>query len=114
MRSILILLFTLTCLTYSNAQSDELVLEQAMFNLPDVVFKKVSKPGDPYLQYALTIRQPLDHQHPEKGNYDQQVILTHKGFYSPTVMNINGYSLYKEKNEIVQVLHANELNIEYR
>jgi hypothetical protein len=29
-------------------------------------------------------------------------------------MNINGYDIYKAKNEIVEMLHANELNIEYR
>jgi hypothetical protein len=29
-------------------------------------------------------------------------------------MNINGYSLYKAKNEVVQMLGANEINIEYR
>jgi len=97
-----------------HAQSDEISLERALFNLPDMAFKKLSKPGDPYLQYALTIRQPLDHQHPEKGYYGQQVMLTHKDFNGPTVMNISGYSMPKGKNEIVNMLHANELSIEYR
>jgi|WetSurSiteA1Bulk_404760.scaffolds.fasta_scaffold00142_11 hypothetical protein len=114
MRTLYILLFSLLSLLSGSAQTDESLLEQALFNLPDVTFKKTSKPGEPILQYALTIRQPLDHQHPEKGSFGQQVLLTHKGFESPTVMNINGYALYKARNELVRMLHANELNIEYR
>ena len=96
------------------AQSDETALEQALYNLPDVTFKKISDPGDPYLKYALKIRQPLDHHDHASKFYYQQVILTHRGFDKPTVMNINGYEIYKAKNEIVEMLHANELNIEYR
>ena len=98
----------------ANAQSDEIALEQALYNLPDVTFKKISEPGDPYLKYELKIRQPLDHHDPASKYYYQLVILTHSGFDKPTVMNINGYEIYKAKNEIVEMLHANELNIEYR
>lgn len=114
MRTRFTLLFAFTCLLIGHAQSDESLLEQALFNMPDVAFRKISQPGDTVLQYALTIRQPLDHQHSETGHYGQQVILTHRGFDRPTVMNINGYSLYKAKNEVVQMLGANEINIEYR
>jgi hypothetical protein len=114
MRILLSLFFALVSLPNVYPQTDETALEQALFNLPDVTFKKISKPEAPYLQYALTIRQPLDHLHPEKGSFGQQVLLTHKGFDSPVVMNINGYTMYKAKNELAEMLHANELNIEYR
>lgn len=114
MRTLLILLLALFNLAYANSQPDEVMLEKALFNMPDVAFQKVSKPGDPYLQYAIILEQPLDHSHPEKGHFGQQIMLTHRGFSSPTVMNINGYTLYKAKNEIVEMLHANEINIEYR
>jgi hypothetical protein len=114
MRYIIVVVFTCVSLLSGNAQTDEIILEKALFNLPDVTFTKVSKPGDTYLQYMLTLRQPLDHQQPEKGYYDQQVILTHKDFKSPTVMNISGYTMPRGKNEITQMLHANELSIEYR
>lgn len=108
--------FLLSALLIFNviAQSDEIALEQALYNLQDVAFKKISGSGDPYLKYALKIRQPLDHHNPESKFYYQQVILTHRGFDKPTVMNINGYDIFKAKNEIVEMLHANELNIEYR
>ncbi len=114
MRILFGFLFALVSLSNLYPQADETALEQALFNLPDVTFKKISKPGDSYLQYALTIKQPLDHLHPEKGSFGQQVLLKHQGFNSPVVMNINGYKIYKAKNELVEMLHANELNIEYR
>ncbi len=68
------------------AQSDEVSLERELYNLPNVSFKKVSAPGDKYLKYELLIRQPLDHQHPEKGYFYQRVTLLHKGFSHPTVI----------------------------
>lgn len=96
------------------AQSDELALERQLYDLPDVSFEKVSAPTDPFLKYELTIRQPLDHQHPEKGYFDQHATLLHKGFGHPTVMETQGYSLYNARNEVEKILDANDLNIEYR
>jgi PS-10 peptidase S37 len=113
MKICLVLIFSLSLIRVA-AQSDEAVLERRLFDLPDLAFKKVSNAGDPYLKYELTIRQPLDHLHPEKGSFYQHVILLHKGFGHPTVMETQGYSIYDGRNEIEKVLDANDLNIEYR
>jgi hypothetical protein len=43
------------------------------------------------LTYVLAIEQPLDHAHPEKGNFKEQVILKYTGFAKPVVMEIEGY-----------------------
>ena len=101
---------------FANAQSAQDSLEQALYNLPDVSFTKLSKPGDKYLQYALTIKQPLDHQHPERGFFYQRIKLTHKGFDKPTVMETEGYWLWNggTGNELEQILDANNLDVEYR
>jgi hypothetical protein len=114
LKGIFVLLLATFLVFDANAYSDETILEKALYNLPDVTFKKISGPDDPYLKYELKIRQPLDHHDAASKFYYQQVILTHRGFDKPTVMNINGYEIYKAKNEIVEMLHANELNIEYR
>ena len=107
-------LFLFFFLTQLKAQSDEAVLEKALYNLPDVQFKKYSKPGDKYLKYLLAIKQPLDHQHPEKGYFYQSALLTHKGFARPTVMETEGYELQTGGNEIEKILNANDINIEFR
>ncbi len=114
LKSVFVFLLTVFLVFTANAHSDEAALERDLYNLPDVTFKKISGPDDPYLKYELSIRQPLDHHDPASKFYYQKVIFTHRGFDRPTVMNINGYEIYTAKNEIVEMLNANELNIEYR
>jgi hypothetical protein len=108
-----LLLFSISLLP-AIAQTDEISLERQLYNLPDLSFKKISAPSDKYLKYELTIRQPLDHQHPEKGTFYQHVILLHKGFGNPTVIETQGYWLDTSRNEVEQLLNANDLNVEYR
>jgi hypothetical protein len=100
--------------TQAAAQTDEIELEKILYNLPDVQFKKYSKPEDKYLKYTLNIKQPLDHAHPEKGFFYQSAVLTHKGFAKPTVMETEGYEMRYVGNEIEKLLDANNLNVEHR
>lgn len=102
------------CVVHLKAQDDEVLLEKALYDLPDVQFKKYSRPGDPYLRYLLSIKQPLDHKHPEKGYFYQSALLTHKGFSQPTVMETEGYEMRTGGNEIEKILGANNINIEHR
>ena len=113
MKSFLSFIFCLTIL-YSSGQSDKQILERALFNLPNVSFTDVSKLGDPYLTYDLMIRQPLDHQHPEKGYFIQWVQLRHKGFDNPVVIETHGYEMGRGRNEVERILSANNIGVEYR
>jgi len=109
-------LFITLCLCILNVfgQTDKQMLERSLFNLPNVSFTDVSKPGDHFLTYDLLIRQPLDHQHPEKGSFDQWVQLRHKGFKNPMVIETHGYQMSKGRNEVEQILDANNFGVEYR
>ena len=108
----------LLCILFLNAfsQQDEILLERALYNLPNVSFKKISEPGEPFLKYDLFIKQPLDHSNPGKGYFNQRVILTHNGFNRPTVMQTQGYQLpdMDQRGEIDKLCDANKLNIEHR
>ena len=95
-------------------QTDKQLLERSLFNLPNVSFTDVSKAGDQFLTYDLLIRQPLDHQYPEKGVFYQWVQLRHKGFNNPMVIETNGYQMSKGRNEVEQILDANNFSVEYR
>jgi len=57
------------CILFLNAfsQRDEILLERARYNLPNVSFKKISEPGEAFLKYDLFIKQPLDHSNREKA-----------------------------------------------
>ncbi len=109
------LFFTLLFLgSFLFAQSNEALLERALFNLPDVSFKKLPPTASGLFQYDLRVKQPLDHQHPEKGYFYQQVRLTHHGFERPTVITTQGYQIGLGKSEIEAILDANHLNVEHR
>lgn len=98
----------------ARAQNEEGELENVLYNLPDVQFKRYSKPQDKYFKYVLRIKQPLDHVHPEKGFFYQSAVLTHKGFDKPTVMETEGYEMSYGGNEIEKLLDANNINVEHR
>jgi hypothetical protein len=106
--------FIAVCIFIHVSAQDEADLEKALFNLPNVSFKKYLKPQDKFLTYTLRIKQPLDHLHPEKGSFYQAVVLTHKGFEKPTVIETEGYEGRYSGNEIEKILDANNINVEHR
>ena len=101
-------------ISISAQSNEEKKLERALYDLPDVAFKKISEPGDPNLKYMLRVKQQLDHNDISKGFFYQRVEFTHIGFNRPVVMNTQGYALNFGKNEIQLSLNANYLNIEHR
>lgn len=99
---------------FLSAQNTEALLERALFDLPDISFSKLPPTASGLFQYDIRVKQPLDHQHPEKGYFFQQVRLTHHGFDLPTVIATQGYQLFIGKNEIEAMLNANHINVEHR
>lgn len=107
----LALLFSLMISVVVHAQS----IEHKLYELPDVIFKKIKTPEGYESAFELKIKQPLDHDHPEKGHFYQRVFLSHKGLTQPTVIVTNGYS--KSRNtltEVSRLLDANQLSVEHR
>ena len=113
MKSFLLFIFSLFILN-SFAQPDKQQLERELFNLPNVSFSNATKPGDAFLTYDLFVKQPIDHQHPEKGYFNQWVQLKHRGFNNPTVMETHGYGMGRGQNEVELILNANNIGVEYR
>jgi len=123
MRLLSTLCFVL-CTLLLSAQAEDKKLERALFDLPDVVFSKLSQPGQTPVQYLLRIKQPVDHQDVSKGYFQQRVVLTHRGFAQPTIMQTQGYEIgtrvvdgelrYSSRHELELPLEANHLNIEHR
>lgn len=115
MKKILFSISVLFLASTAGAQSaEEKKLERALFDLPDISFKRISEPGSTELTYMVRVRQPLDHTDPSKGFFYQRVDFLHRGFDHPVVMNTQGYALNFGKNELQVALDANYLNIEHR
>lgn len=70
-------------------------------------------------KYVIKMRHPLDYKHPEKGSFEQRIIVGHQGFDRPTVVVTEGYGAAYQLNpnsaeEISQMLHCNLVFVEYR
>ena len=108
---ILILIFNTLFLFTAYSQS----IEQLLFDLPDVSFKKIETDKNGCEIYELKIRQALDHTAAAKGYFYQRVFLSHRNFDAPTVMITEGYSLNRSpKNELTELLKANQIGVEHR
>ena len=70
-------------------------------------------------KYVTYFTQPLDHDHPELGNFHQRVIVSHIGFDRPTVIVTEGYgaayALYpRYREELSKLFNTNMIFVEYR
>ena len=106
--SCFLVLLSLLC----SAQSE---LETKLFELPDVVFKKIDTPDGYEAAYQLKIRQPIDHKDPNKGHFYQRVFLSHKAYDAPTAIITNGYGRPTNRiTEVATLTGANQINVEHR
>lgn len=69
--------------------------------------------------FVLWIEQPIDHKHPEKGNFYQRVMVQHRGFDRPVVVVTEGYGAEYANNgkhleELTTWLGANQWVVEHR
>jgi len=102
------LIFSLSC--YSQSE-----LENQLFELPDIIFKKIDTPVGYEVAYQLKIKQPLDHKNPDKGHFYQRVFLSHKDYSAPTAIITNGYGRPTNRiTEIARLTGANQLQVEHR
>ncbi len=107
----LILWFSFLSLTNAQAQS----LEYALFELPDVIFKEIEAPAGYEAAYELHIKQPLDHNAPEKGHFYQRAFLSHRSFDRPTVICTEGYTRGRNRiYELTNLIEGNQIDVEHR
>ncbi|WP_066336179.1 S28 family serine protease [Flavobacterium crassostreae] len=64
--------------------------------------------------FQLILKQPLDHQHPEKGTFDHYIYLSHLDYNKPMVIETHGYDTRNIKSEVSQLLNTNQVAVEYR
>lgn len=115
MKHLFLILHLLVFASVTIAQPIATTIENQLFNLPDIIFKKIDAPEGFQAAYELKVRQPIDHKHPEKGYFYQRVFLTHKGFDRPMVICTEGYERPTNRMyELTKLLNANQLDVEHR
>ncbi|MFA6401022.1 MAG: S28 family serine protease [Salinivirgaceae bacterium] len=66
-------------------------------------------------QFELYFEQPIDHNNPMLGHFNQRVIVTNIGLNQPVVAVLEGYRIWNGKREeLTQIINANQVNIEHR
>lgn len=112
-----LLLLLLLVIVSANASNKELY--QKLCTLKGVITVD-SLPSDYSSEkYVVTIRQPLDHKHPEKGSFTQRVVISHEGFDRPTVLVTEGYGgdyalNPRYQDELAGLFHTNTVFVEHR
>ncbi len=112
-----LLLLLLLVIVSANASNKELY--QKLCTLKGVITVD-SLPSDYSSEkYVVTIRQPLDHKHPEKGSFTQRVIISHEGFDRPTVLVTEGYGgdyalNPRYRDELAGLFQTNTVFVEHR
>ena len=108
------LLFVLS--THLSAQTE---LQRKVENITSVDSVKPLETTEFVEKYVAYFSQPLDHRRPEKGSFDQRVIVAHVGFDRPTVIVTEGYGAayalrpgYRE--ELSRLFNANMIFVEHR
>jgi len=91
------------------------VLEMQLFELSDVIFKKIDTPEGYEAAYQLKIKQPIDHNDPSKGHFYQRVFLSHMDYEAPMAIITNGYGRPTNRiTEVAKLTEANQLQVEHR
>ena len=112
-----LLLLLLLVIVSANASNKELY--QKLCTLKGVITVD-SLPSDYSTEkYVVTIRQPLDHKHPEKGSFTQRVVISHEGFDRPTVLVTEGYGgdyalNPRYRDELARLFQTNTVFVEHR
>ncbi len=108
-----VLLFCLVAASPAWSQVSE--LEKQLYGLPDLIFKAIDTPEGYEAAYELHIRQPVDHEAPERGYFYQRAYLTHRSFDAPVVMATEGYiGPSNRMYELTGYLKANQIDVEHR
>ncbi|MFE7467391.1 S28 family serine protease [Streptomyces sp. NPDC057499] len=74
------------------------------------------KPYEGYRYFVLNYTQPVDHQDPSRGTFQQRLTLLHKDTSRPTVFYTSGYnvSTSPSRSEPTRIVDGNQVSLEYR
>jgi hypothetical protein len=65
--------------------------------------------------YEIWFEQPIDHANPNKGTFNQRVLLGFENNELPVIVELQGYGIYTEQaGELAKHYKANQLTIEHR
>jgi hypothetical protein len=88
--------------------------------LPDIISVEKMEQNPFFSEaYVVNVRQPIDHQRPDRGFFPQRVFLSHLSFSRPVVFVTEGYGgnyAFGKRylDELCPILNANQIFVEHR
>ena len=67
-----------------------------------------------YRLFELLYDQPADHARPDGERFAQRMLLLHRSYDAPVVLNTQGYDLWGGRTEVAVLLNANQIQVEHR
>jgi len=93
-------------------------LEEKLGCIDGLQFKEVER--DPAVasdlrQYALEFEQPVDHNNPALGTFNQRLVLLHRNDTEPMVLQTSGYSIFGvRESALMKRFATNQIQVEHR
>jgi len=92
---------------------DEIV-DELKKHLPGISIEEMDAGQHFNRVFKILIDQPLDHQNPSAGTFQQKIYLSHVDKKAPNVIATEGYSCRYRVYEPTEFLQANQIQVEYR
>lgn len=86
-------------------------------SLPGVAATEIDPPSESFhtRAFEIEVAQPIDHNNPASGTFNQRVYLSHFDEDAPMVMRTSGYAEWRNRvGEVCGILTANQLHISHR
>ncbi|MGE3261596.1 MAG: S28 family serine protease [Bacteriovoracia bacterium] len=119
LKNLLLLLCLLGGSQNSRADSlpDEDVLAQ-LNSLPGVEATEKTTRDDAaknVRRFSATIEQPVDHFNPKSAKFRQKLVIFHRGYKEPMVLQTSGYIIFGERlSRLASVFGTNQIQVEHR
>jgi len=102
--------------TPSTEDNDELLtFAQKLQLLEGIKITEIASPNAQFSQsYIIDITQPIDHNAPTAGNYEQRIYLHYVDEASPVIFNTRGYTGSENIHEVTTLTKANQITVTAR
>lgn len=90
-------------------------IEKKLYEMPDVVFKKIDTPEGFESAYELMVKQPLDHTNVSLGSFYQRVFYSYRNVDAPAIIITEGYERPTNRiYELTNLVKGNQIQVEHR
>jgi hypothetical protein len=90
-------------------------IEEFLATIPGATFELLETQEPFAASYKVMLEQPIDHNNPEAGTFQQRIFVSHADRSQPMVLRTDGYTAGRARtSEITRLLGGNQLHVEYR